>query len=261
MVKILGCTKEQALKFHFKDFIKHNMIAEEFVHLAQIFGAFWRYDYKAAEDGRPGKHALLKSGVHSDVFFVSKILLEPSNIRAIMARQMIDVLDKTSVLLPNKICGIPDGATALAKDIISLLGMPEKSEVVMKKIDGKIALVSGVSPGDKVLMVEDFCTRGTGFKEAVTEIHAKQPSAKILPFELVMLNRGGLQEIYVEDVGPFAVMPIVRYRIQEWESAICPLCRNYSSIAIKPKESEASWLDITTAQLPLILNHGAGTTE
>jgi hypothetical protein len=64
-----------------------------------------------------------------------------------------------------------------------------------------------------------------------------------------MLNRGSLQEVYVEDVGMFKVVPIVGYPIQEWEPAICPLCRDFRSMAIKPKESETSWLDITTSQL------------
>ncbi|GEM_PF-6508795 len=167
-----------------------------------------------------------------------------------MAWQMINAFDRMASLRPNKICGIPDGATLLAKDIIKLMYLPESAEVKMEKVGGKITLLSGVEPGDKVLMIEDFCTRGTGFIEAVTELHAKQPAAKILPLELVMLNRGSLEEIYVEDVGAFAVVPIVRYPIQEWEAAICPLCRDYGSVAIKPKESEASWRDITTSQLP-----------
>jgi len=247
--KILGCSREEALKLLPGNFTDHVMSAEEFVHLAEIFGAFWRYNYAAAVNGKPGKHALLKSGLHSDGFFMSKILLEPENIRAIMALQMIKVIDELPGPRPNKICGIPDGAITLAKDFIRLIGLPEMREVIMEKIDGKMTLVSAIHPGDKILMIEDFCTRGTGFKEAVTEIHTEQPAAKILPFELVMLNRGSLQEIFMEDIGSFAVMPIVRYPIQEWEPAICPLCRDYGSVAIKPKVSEESWREITTSQL------------
>jgi hypothetical protein len=98
-------------------------------------------------------------------------------------------------------------------------------------------------------LIEDFCTRGTGFKEAVKAVLENCPSSKILPFDPVILNRGGLKAIDVPGVGAFTVLPVVEWRIEDWDPTEgCPLCR-MGSTPIKPKETEANWQAITTSQL------------
>ena len=37
--------------------------------MAAMLGAFWSYDYEALKAGKPGMHALLKSGLHSEGLF------------------------------------------------------------------------------------------------------------------------------------------------------------------------------------------------
>jgi len=247
---ILEMNKLDLLSLIPQDYARTPLSAEEVIHVAATMDAFWRYDYKAAKQGRVGKHALLKSGLHSDGFLVSKILLEPYNIRLLMAYQLWLCFKKLSLDLPDYLIGVPDGATKLAEDLGGIMGV----EVIpMFKIDGRIMMSSIIFHGRWVLMVEDFCTKGTGFKEAVTAIIQDCSYANFvnfMPYELVLVNRGGLKKIEVDDVGDFAVVPIVDYRIQEWQAGpeTCPLCK-MGSIAIKPKVSEESWKDITTSQL------------
>lgn len=246
MKNILEMGKDDLLALNPKGFAFRTLSTKEVIHIAKVLGAFWRYDYEAAKAGKPGKHALLKSGLHSDGFLVSKILLEPENIRLIMAIQLALRFSQHTIALPDYIVGIPDGATELAKKLGDLLGV---GVALMNKSDGRITALTQFNLNNKLLIVEDFCTKGTGFKETVLEIKRKYPEVRIFPCELVIINRGGLKSIKVEGIGNFDIVSVANFRIQEWEEAKCPLCRDYGSVAIKPKVSEESWRDITTSQL------------
>ncbi|MDP3685408.1 MAG: hypothetical protein Q8R32_01085 [bacterium] len=245
MNDILRMTKEKLLALTVET-TPWPLTAEGVVHIATTLGAFWVYDYAAAEQGRVGAHALLKSGLHSDGFFDSRILLAPENIRRILSHQIVMRLWEAHIPTPDYVAGVPDGATALGSDIADILGVREAH---MEKVDGRIVLKSKIPSGATVLLAEDFCTRGTGFVEAVRAIALKQPFAKILPVDPVIINRGGLKEILVEEVGTFTVLPIAEWRIQDWDPKDCPPCA-LGSTAIKPKASPENWGALVTSQLP-----------
>ena len=257
MKDILKMTREELLALKPQDYAVKLLSAEEIIHIAATMDAFWRYNYQVVERGRIGKHALLKSGLHSDGFLVSKILLEPENIRLLMAYQLWLCFKRPSLTFnigkPDYLAGIPDGATKLAEDLGRIMDV---EMAPMAKVDGRILITTSLRPGGRLLMVEDFCTKGTGFKEAVTEIKQKHPDIEIMPYELVILNRGGLTKIVVNEIGVFTIVPVVDYRIQEWPAGpeTCPLCK-IGSIAIKPKVSEENWMELTTSQ-QLLVNFG-----
>lgn len=246
-MNILGMGIQGILNLKVED-VKRFLTPEEVVHIAKTLGAFWTYDYEAAKQGKVGKHALLKSGLHSDGFFVSRILLAPENVRLIISAQMAMKIRGAlqGQNMPGCIVGVPDGATKLSEDIGAIFGI----EVLeMRKIDGRISLVSIVSPEKSILLVEDFCTRGTGLNEAVMAIRASCTEARFVLYEPVIINRGGLKHVSVEGVGNFEVLPVVDWKVQDWDPREkCPLCET-GSVAIKPKETEESWREITTSQL------------
>ena len=226
--------------------VSHQLTANEVIHIATALGAFWKYDYAAARQGQVGKHALLKSGFHSDGFFVSKILLEPENIRHIMSYQIVIKLGIENVVVPDYVAGIPYGATALGSNVAKIIGV---YEAYMSKINDRIVLDTKIPSGATLLLVEDFCTRGTGFREAVLQIKNTQPFVKILLYNPVIINRGGLKEIFVEGAGNFSVIPVVEQRIKGWNPIErCPLC-DIGSVAIKPKITDENWRLLTTSQL------------
>ncbi len=228
------------------------LTADEVVHMATVLGAWWRYDYEAAENGRVGLHAELKSGLHSDGFFASKILLEPDNICKIIANQivmrLIEILPDD---VPDYVAGIPKGATKLGEMISETIGA-KLAKMEKDEASGRINLVTEIPDRATLLLVEDFCTRGTGFKEAVMEVTKKNRSVDILPYDPVIINRGGLETIYINPLNPlwkYKVLPVVNWRVQDWRAATCPLCKRGSE-AIKPKATDENWLKITTSQLP-----------
>ncbi|TSC63866.1 MAG: hypothetical protein G01um1014106_358, partial [Parcubacteria group bacterium Gr01-1014_106] len=159
MKNILHMGKAELLMLTAED-VPRSLTAEEVLHMATALGAFWRYDYAAAELGRAGMHALLKSGLHSDGFFVSKILLAPESIRTILSHQIVMRLRDAQIPTPEYVAGVPDGATALGTQIANIVGAREAR---MEKTDGRIVLTTDLPDGATLLLVEDFCTRGTGF--------------------------------------------------------------------------------------------------
>jgi len=249
-MSIIGMTKEQIenlqLAYLVTDDFKLRLLSgEEVVYIARILGAFWTYDYEALRRGRPGLHAELKSELHSDGFLVSKIMLALANIKVIIAGQMGLKFKQLGLPKPDWVAGIPDGAKDLGRLVASLFGAKEAE---IKKQEGRIVLVSDIPAGQTLLLIEDFCTKGTGFKETVREIVAKQPEAEILPVEMVIIKRGGLQEVIVDGFGAFKIVALAEHRIYDWSPEECPLC-SVGSRPIKPKASDENWHLITTSQM------------
>jgi orotate phosphoribosyltransferase len=153
-----------------------------------------------------------------------------------MANQMAMHL-RPLISPPIWVAGIPDGATKLGEDLAEILG----SKVAeMEKVDGKIRIVSQIGPGEKILLCEDFCTRGTGFREAVIDIVSKQPDVDFIFIEPVIINRGGLKCVEVPGVGSFYILASAENRVNDWKPSECPLCQ-MGSIPIKPKEVDENW--------------------
>lgn len=243
---IIGLSQEQIEALTLNYIGDRSLSKDEFFYLAKLLGAHWKYDYEAAKNGKPGYHALLKSERHSDQFFVSKILLDKPNIREIIAGQLVRVFNRMNIPKPDWVAGIPDGATKLGEDVARIMGVKLAE---MEKMGGKIELVTNIPIGKSLLLVEDFCTKGTGFKEAVSDIFIKCPGTIIYPYELVILNRGGLESINTEDGKSFAVVALVTEKIDDWDpgTEFCPPCE-FGSMAVKPKVSDENWKLITTAQ-------------
>lgn len=219
---------------------------EEVIHMATALGAFWSYRYDRITE-KPGLHALLKSGLHSDGFFVSRILLAPESIRRIMAEQMMKRLIVAGIERPTHVAGIPDGATLLGAAVAEIFDRPH---LRLEKTDGRIVLAEPVSAGAQILLIEDFCTRGTGFAEAVKAI-LESPlcdrNARVIRINPVIINRGGLEAVTVEGYGDFPVLSVVNRRIQDWSPGACPLCQAGSE-PIKPKATDENWAAIIGSQ-------------
>jgi orotate phosphoribosyltransferase len=242
MIDILSLNKEQIIQLQ-PESITWLLTTREVIHIAKTLDAFWQYDYEAANQGRVGMHASLKSKRHSDGFFVSRIMLQHPNVQKIMAYQMAMHL-KPLISFPVWVAGIPDGATRLGEDLAEILG----SKVAkMEKVDGKIRIVSQIGPDEKVLLCEDFCTRGTGFREAVLDIVSKQPDVDFIFIEPVIINRGGLKCVEIPGVGYFYILAIAENRVSDWNKDDCPLCQ-MGSKPIKPKAKDENWKLITNSQ-------------
>lgn len=248
MLNITGMGKDELTKLD-PGRVNWSLSSDEIIYIAKVLGACWEYDYRAAEKGKTGLHPQLKSGLHSDGFFSSKILFSYPNIKTIIANQLVRRFNHLGVVKkPDWVAGIPNGATELGREVARIM---KARATEMKKEDGRIMLESLIQPSESVLLVEDFCTRGTGFEEAVREIWRKQPLAEILPIELVVVNRGGLKRIIVHDSegsAGFDIVAAVNHRMNDWDPRECWLCI-MGSHPIKPKATDKNWQLLITSQM------------
>lgn len=225
--------------------VTRRLNAEEVFHIARMLGAYWFYGYPAANAGRVGLHAELKSGLHSEGYFNSQVLLEPENILRLMAAQLIERFRSTRPTIPpTHVAGVPRGATRLAQAAASLLELPL---VPLKKNENSgIELVGELPAQARVIVTEDFCTRGTGFAQAVRAIR-QSSGARVLPTYLAILNRGGMDHLALEGYGVYRVCSIAKHYIHDWRPESCPLCARGSK-AIKPRGTPGNWEHLVHSQ-------------
>ena len=226
------------------DYSDKILTPEEINHLFVVCDALWMYDYEAAKNGKVGYHALLKSGLHSNGFLSAPKVLEHPSLRKILAYSLANTYDQLYPI-PDRVVGIPNAATELGNDIADIWDI--KKGGLVKDENGKM-VVNGIRNGESLLLVEDICTKATGYIEAYSLIKEKLPSCFIVPIELVIWNRGILERIE----SPFwdeiiRIKSLVSKRISEMDPNNCLLCKT-GSIAIKPKATEENWALIKNAQ-------------
>lgn len=236
MLDILNMDKKDLLALWPAD-VTRRLEKEEILHIFSLLDGLWQYDYAAAQKGRSGCHAELKSERHSDGFLNSREVLRYYNICRLMARQIFWKWLSLDLPLPSRIAGIPKGATALGEHLAHLMRVKTAD---LEKVDGKIKLTEDLKPNEELLLVEDFITAGTGFVEARKNIVYECPSATLLPFIPVIINRGGLEKIET-DYGAFRIISLTDHRMNDWDKEECFLCHNYGSIPMKPKQSRENW--------------------
>ncbi|MEI7425365.1 MAG: hypothetical protein WCK16_00370 [Candidatus Moraniibacteriota bacterium] len=249
MPNILTLDKKQLLELDHGEI--HGVIsAEEVEHIFKTFDGLWLYDYDALFQGRPGLHAELKSGRCSDGFLNAHQVLSYPEIRKIFAHQIARKFLRTRLPKPDHVIGIPTGATKLGQDVAEILDC--NFAEMIKNDQGKIKLITQMSLGAKILIVEDFCSMATGFIEAVTEIVTAQDKHNqevfILPIEMLIINRGEVRWIPVPKIGFFETTAIANIRFRDWAYP-CKLCEQGSE-RIKPKATKESWQRIINSQLP-----------
>jgi len=240
MKSLIGLTAEELLNLKPHE-VFWRLTGNEILYIFKMLNGFWSYDYEAAKAGRVGLHAKLKSENCSDGFFYSKIVLQHPNLRRIIAKALVRKFNDAGWRVPDLVAGIPDGAYELGQDVADYLGAPV---LEMKKDGGKIVVVGDIEPHERILLVEDFITKGTGLKEAKGVILDKQSRAIIMPFMLAILNRGGLTHL---ENNKYVIEAAVFHRINDWVPAECPI-HKLGSENIKPKAIDENWELITSSQ-------------
>lgn len=245
-MNILEMKKEGLLSLYPED-VGFLLSDEEVLHIFVALGYAWFYDYEAAKAGKVGLHALLKSLRCSDGFVNAKDCLEKyANIRGIFARQITMRINNLGIK-PDYVVGVPTAASKLGDDVADMIG--SKKVIMIKDENSNIKMEATIEAGKTILIIDDVCTKGTGFSESVREIKQSHRflGVEILPYDCVIVNRGGLSAVVV-DGDRYEIMYVAQRRINDWAREECPL-HKLGSEAIKPKITEENWQLITTAQL------------
>ncbi len=211
----------------------------------------WIAEYKAKnalwihDDNPKRPHALLTSGLHSNGFFNSKLVIPDEALLRYAANSLLAALipmDGINVVAQTDgVVGPQTGATKLAElmsreieDIrqsacfsASPAKAGEGNEKSMVFSEKDLAILRGAT----VLLCEDVLT--TGGSVELTAKAVADAGGIVLPFICVLVNRSGLTE--VDDK---KIVALIDKPMPMWAPEECPLCKEGSE-AIRPKDNWA----------------------
>jgi len=172
-------------------------------------------------------HFQLSSGLHSDRYFQCALLLEDPARAERLAKELAARIRKKAGQVPfDLVIGPALGAVIWAHEVARALGA--RCQFTERK-DGKMELRRGfkLSPGERVLVVEDVLTTGGSTREVIEVMkhHDARPAAIG-----AIVNRSGGNPFAKDGLELFALAEV---EVKTWKPEECPLCRAGGS-AVKP---------------------------
>ncbi|MDR1784559.1 MAG: orotate phosphoribosyltransferase [Endomicrobium sp.] len=172
-------------------------------------------------------HFKLASGLHSDTYFQSALILQNPRETARLAKELANKIKgnniKVDVIVSPAIGGIIIGyEVGRALDVRS---------VFTERVDGKVCLRRGfsVDKDEKVLVIEDVITTGLSSTEVINSI--KSMGAVVVAVGSLVDRSSGKVEF---GVPKFSILTL---EVKNYEKYDCPMCKS-GSIAIKPGSRE-----------------------
>lgn len=172
-------------------------------------------------------HFQLSSGLHSDRYFQCALLLEdPARAEKLAQELASRIRRKDKHASYDLVIGPALGAVIWAHEVARALGA--RCQFTERK-DGKMELRRGfkLSPGERVLVVEDVLTTGGSTREVIEVMkhHDARPAAIG-----AIVNRSGGNPFAKDGLDLFALAEV---EVKTWKPEECPLCRAGGS-AVKP---------------------------
>ncbi|MBZ4644319.1 MAG: orotate phosphoribosyltransferase [Deferribacteres bacterium] len=166
-------------------------------------------------------HFLLSSGLHSDTYLQSALVMQ----YPVIAEEIISELVKklydvqfTTVVSPA-IGGIRFG--------YELARLLKKKAIFTERVDGKMTLRRGfqLSEGELVLIAEDVVTTGKSTKECIDAV--LQTGAKVVAVTSLIDRSGGQAKF------DYPFYPLIRLEVKTYSPEECPLCKQNIEL-VKP---------------------------
>jgi orotate phosphoribosyltransferase len=168
-------------------------------------------------------HFLLSSGLHSDTYFQSALILQYPKEAAKLAQALAEKL-KEKDLEFDLVISPALGGLIIGQEMARVLGV---RAIFTEKVDGKSTLRRGfsISRGERVLIVEDVITTGLSTKEVMDTV--KPLGAQIRAVVSLVDRSAGKVDL---DVPRFSLLSL---EVKSYKSEDCPMCKS-GSIPIKP---------------------------
>jgi len=167
-------------------------------------------------------HFLLSSGLHSDRYVqCAKLLQHPQYAR----RAGMWLGEKLRVHQPEVVLGVALGGLVIGQETAAALGIP--ALFVERDANGAMALRRGfaLAPGTRVVVVDDVCTRGGSFAEAITV--ARAHGAEVVAAGAIIDRSGGQHPLEVP------LDALLEVRAEAYPAGDCPQCAA-GTAAVKP---------------------------
>lgn len=161
-------------------------------------------------------HFLLSSGLHSDRYLQSALVLQDPEHAATLCRGMVEALPPALRNAVNVVVGPAMGAVLVSYESARALGV---RSLFSERQEGRMVLRRGfhLQPGEQVLVVEDVITTGGSTQECIQAVTAA--GGQVIAVASLVDRSGGRA-----DFGPIPFHPLIRLEVQSWPAQDCPLC-------------------------------------
>lgn len=167
-------------------------------------------------------HFLLTSGRHSDRYIqCARVMIRPDYTQR-LAADIADVFRNDGIDL---VIGPALGGIILAYEVARQLGVPG---LFTERTDGVMSLRRGlsISPGQRVLVVEDVITTGGSIREVMEVVRAQ--GGHVAGVAALVDRSNGAVDFGVKQHA------LLVLDVQSWDVRDCALCRDGKTQAVKP---------------------------
>jgi orotate phosphoribosyltransferase len=163
-------------------------------------------------------HFKLSSGLHSDVYFQSALVLQYPERAEVLGRALGAVL---AGVRPDCVVGPALGGIVIGWEVARAL---EVRGLFTERKDGKMMLRRGfrLKTGERVIVVEDVVTTGRSTRECVEVL--EEAGGEVVGVAAIVDRSGGKVDFGI----PFH--SLMSLPIQAWEPDECPLCKEGTAI-------------------------------
>ena len=157
-------------------------------------------------------HFRLSSGLHSDRYFQSALVLQYPEYAAALGEALgatVAHLQPTAILSPAL------GGIVIGQEVGRALGV---RAMFAERVDGKLTLRRGftLSPADRVVVVEDVVTTGGSTRETIDVANA---AGATVGGAGALVDRGGDTTRV-----PVPLFTLVQMKVPAYDPSSCPLC-------------------------------------
>lgn len=168
-------------------------------------------------------HFLLSSGLHSDTYFQSALILQHPEEAARLARALAVRL-KENGIEAGAVVSPAMGGVIIGHETGRALGI---RAVFTERVDGKVTLRRGfsVSKGEKIIVAEDVVTTGLSTKEVIAAL--SQYGAEAVAVVSLVDRSAGKADFGVP------LFSLLSLEVKSYKAEDCPMCKE-GSCPVKP---------------------------
>jgi len=168
-------------------------------------------------------HFLLSSGLHSDTYFQSALILQHPEVAQVLAQNLKEKISQV-VKDIDVVVSPAMGGVIIGHEMGRAFGT---RAIFTERVDGKVTLRRGfsVSKGEKVLVVEDVITTGLSTREVIESL--KETGAEIVAVCSLVDRSAGKVDF---GIPRFSLLSL---EVKSYKAEECPLCKDGSK-PVKP---------------------------
>jgi orotate phosphoribosyltransferase len=170
-----------------------------------------------------GGHFKLSSGLHSDTYFQSALILQYPKKAEFLAQELAKKLKKSNITV-NVVVSPAMGGVIIGHEMGRVLGV---RAIFTERVDGNVLLRRGfsVKENERILIVEDVITTGLSTKEVINSI--KSSGAKVVGVVCLVDRSAGEVDFGIPKIS------LLRLEVKNYKEEECPMCKEGSQ-AVKP---------------------------